>query len=234
MNRFLIGIGLFLTSVYMGFIVNHIRNQLSEISKLTLNNFGDFLAGIAGPIAVFWIILSFMQQGIALRQNTEALNLQNKEINNMLSALNEERIRQTIAAKPLFIPLHRQIEAGVSGINMGNGNFLDSVNYELIIENRRNFAADIRFIFEPPVKESSYDGHSTYIPCNQALWRWEPLKQHRLRWSYQSDSGEAKDIVCLKISYLDSNSQPGEQLFRLTPKSVAEKYNSVEIESINT
>lgn len=45
-----------------------------------LNELGDFLAGAFGPLAIWWLVLGYFQQGIELRQNSEALRLQAKEL----------------------------------------------------------------------------------------------------------------------------------------------------------
>lgn len=34
-----------------------------EIKPIELNQFGDFLAGAFGPLAIFWLVLGFFQQG---------------------------------------------------------------------------------------------------------------------------------------------------------------------------
>ena len=46
----------------------------------TLNELGDFLAGIFAPIAFFWLILGYIQQGKQLDQNTKALEQQEKAL----------------------------------------------------------------------------------------------------------------------------------------------------------
>ena len=51
-----------------------------SISDLTLNELGDFLAGSAAPLAVVWFFIGYLQQGEELKQNTEALMLQQKEM----------------------------------------------------------------------------------------------------------------------------------------------------------
>lgn len=46
----------------------------------SLNELGDFLAGIFAPIAFFWLILGYIQQGKQLDQNTRALEQQEKAL----------------------------------------------------------------------------------------------------------------------------------------------------------
>lgn len=47
----------------------------------TLNEFGDFLAGICAPLAFFWLILGYVQQGRQLEQNSHAIKLQAEALN---------------------------------------------------------------------------------------------------------------------------------------------------------
>lgn len=51
-----------------------------ELEPLALNEIGDFLAGAFGPLAIFWIVLGFLQQGEELRNSVNALKLQADEL----------------------------------------------------------------------------------------------------------------------------------------------------------
>lgn len=53
-----------------------------EFHQLKLNEVGDFLAGAFGPLAIFWLVLGFFQQGKELRNSVEALKLQVDELKN--------------------------------------------------------------------------------------------------------------------------------------------------------
>lgn len=57
-----------------------------EIKQLGLNEVGDFLAGAFGPLAIFWLVLGFFQQGSELRNSILALNLQTKEFEKSVKA----------------------------------------------------------------------------------------------------------------------------------------------------
>ncbi|MDI3335298.1 hypothetical protein QKW60_02670 [Defluviimonas aestuarii] len=63
--------------------------NLLGIRQLQLNEFGDFLAGIFGPLAIFWLILGFFQQGEELRNSVETLKLQAKELANSVEQQRE-------------------------------------------------------------------------------------------------------------------------------------------------
>jgi hypothetical protein len=60
-----------------------------SLPDLKLNEWGDFFAGAAAPIALLWLVLGYVQQGEELRQNTEALLGQQRQL--------ENQVRETVA-----------------------------------------------------------------------------------------------------------------------------------------
>lgn len=52
-----------------------------------LNEFGDFIAGAFAPLAFFWLVKGFYQQGEGLKQNSEALKMQATELEKTTQAL---------------------------------------------------------------------------------------------------------------------------------------------------
>jgi hypothetical protein len=59
----------------------------SRARSMPMNEWGDFLAGVFAPLAFFWLVLGYFQQGDELRQNTEALRLQADQL--------KEQVRET-------------------------------------------------------------------------------------------------------------------------------------------
>lgn len=49
-------------------------------SPESLNELGDFLAGIVAPIAFLWLILGYVQQGKQLEQNSETISQQSESL----------------------------------------------------------------------------------------------------------------------------------------------------------
>lgn len=82
MSRWLAGIGLLLSGVYLSFAFWLVGDRLGMLRTMELNSVGDFFAGIFGPLAILWLVLGFFQQGVELRQGTEALMLQATELKN--------------------------------------------------------------------------------------------------------------------------------------------------------
>ena len=69
------------------------------IMPINLNEFGDFIAGAFAPLAFFWLVRGFYQQGIGLKQNSEALNLQAEELQKSTEALNLQVAELKITAE---------------------------------------------------------------------------------------------------------------------------------------
>lgn len=80
MGRWLGIIGIAGTAAYVTFIGWLMRGRWDKVLGMDPNNVGDFLGGTFGPLAAFWLILGFFQQGIELRQNAHQLEMQAKEL----------------------------------------------------------------------------------------------------------------------------------------------------------
>lgn len=65
----------------------------------SLNELGDFLAGIFAPVAFFWLILGYMQQGKQLDQNTKALEQQERALQLQIEEMKESVKQQAELAE---------------------------------------------------------------------------------------------------------------------------------------
>jgi hypothetical protein len=79
-SRTLAIIGVFLTILYVVLLFFVLHGRIGELSSLKLNEIGDVLAGVFGPLTILWLILGYFQQGIELRNSTRALDLQAVEL----------------------------------------------------------------------------------------------------------------------------------------------------------
>ncbi len=82
MSRVLSTIGILATLAYVALLAWAFGGRLAELRSLEPNHLGDFLAGAFGPLAILWLILGYFQQGIELRENSRALDLQAAELRN--------------------------------------------------------------------------------------------------------------------------------------------------------
>lgn len=74
-----IGIGFSALYIFGIYVVASYKH--ADFAALKLNELGDFLAGVFAPLALLWLVIGYFQQGDELRQNSEALLLQAKELN---------------------------------------------------------------------------------------------------------------------------------------------------------
>ncbi len=82
-------------------------------SKLTLNEWGDFIAGVTAPVAFFWLILGYFQQGEELRLNTQALAAQERELSLQVEETRKLVQQSTIQAQAsrelLLLEIQKQV-----------------------------------------------------------------------------------------------------------------------------
>lgn len=78
------GLGLKITGLYLIALLTIIPTfgyfGWIAIKPISLNELGDFLAGAFGPLAIFWLVLGFLQQGRELQNSIKVLELQTKEL----------------------------------------------------------------------------------------------------------------------------------------------------------
>jgi hypothetical protein len=73
-------IGLTLTATILLLAATYAFVEWDALYKMKPNEFGDFLAGIFGPLVLLWVVMGFLQQGAELKYSREALLLQAKEL----------------------------------------------------------------------------------------------------------------------------------------------------------
>ncbi len=82
-------------SIWVCILIYRYGSQLytPETYKIfSLNEAGDFFAGVFAPLAFFWLVLGYFQQQKELRLNTEAILLQQKEMEQLVGA-NKDMIK---------------------------------------------------------------------------------------------------------------------------------------------
>ncbi|MCA9643487.1 MAG: hypothetical protein KC492_22465 [Myxococcales bacterium] len=83
-----------------------------SLCQLSLNEWGDFFAGFAAPLALFWLVLGYLQQGVELKLSSDALQAQQKELAAQVretAALVKSATRQADAYEALVEEERRKI-----------------------------------------------------------------------------------------------------------------------------
>lgn len=209
MSRTLSIVGIAGTIIYLSLVWWIFDGRFDEIRGMQPNNIGDFLAGVLGPLSILWLILGFFQQGVELRQNTRALELQAEELRNSveqqkslvdvsrrqveaeLDVLRFERERHAKAALPNFV---------LNGVGPWvNGPI---VNYVSPVKNCGNSVTCVEISLEPP------------LPVNMpTVPSWSKGEEKEIRWTYPE--GKADRTAVITFSFIDASGLPGKQQFRL-------------------
>jgi hypothetical protein len=210
MNRFLTILGLAASLVYTVLVYTLVSDRLHTLSAMPLNEVGDFLAGAFGPLALLWLILGYLQQGIELGLNTKALELQVVELRNSvlqqrelvdvarkqfeaeLEVLRHERHRAEQAVKPRFIP------EAVGGTHHSSGRS----GFWLPIRNSGAPISNVSFEFDRPMQ--SVQPH--------LLSEWAEDQTVKVLFSFPD--WKASDAN-LTIAYTAGDGHPGEKVFSL-------------------
>ena len=155
-NHLLTVFGLSATSGYL-YCIYHFRPAIfTKIfnPSLKINELGDFLGGVFGPLALFWLIIGYFQQQKELRQNTEALKLQAEELKNLVKVNSEqaetdreslklERNRAVRETQPVF----EFVEAVVMGTSGTQS------EWKFKIKNVGKPAPNVRYSSTPSIPE---------------------------------------------------------------------------------
>lgn len=208
-------IGVAGTVLYLAVIAIFQWDNIYKIQSLTLNEFGDFLAGAFGPLAIFWIVLGFFQQGDELRNSVATLELQAKELAASVEQQRElvqvtreqlEHERDTLrtqetARKKAIQPVFSIALKASSGIGDDRGKFVISLTNTgrpaseliavLVYDTKEVIHFDIRY-FETGAFQSRPLFGDDYV--------------HRPRNQFE-----------LRISYRDADGELHERLFSLLP-----------------
>lgn len=175
-----------------------------------LNEWGDFFAGFFAPLAFFWLVLGYLQQGEELRQSSDALRLQAEELKNsveqqsQLVAISRQQLEQELAV--VSEQRERQLEAmrprivATNGGSTGSG---DEVDYELNLLNVGATATAFRFSFEPVIDYFSAPALSVLNAGGS------------FRLSVRFNPGQAS--TTLHITYVDSSGAAGAASVSLAP-----------------
>lgn len=81
--------GILGTVGYLIIIISTVAFKFESFLSLGLNELGDFLAGVFGPIAFLWLVLGYLQQGRELKLSSDALHLQAQELKNSVDQQKE-------------------------------------------------------------------------------------------------------------------------------------------------
>lgn len=203
--------GIIITIFYIGVIVLLRWSSFPELSTMPLNEFGDFFAGVFGPLMLLWLTLGYIQQQKELRQNTSVLELQAEELKKSveqhkelvkvtreqvqadLKALEIEQMRSLREAHPLFSIIQ-------SGQYAKSGNI---ISFRITLKNLGASASSLAFTTDPEISQINSRPLMPYFDTGASI---------TINWDTQN-SGKAPNELKLIINCQDSNTKPYTKIF---------------------
>ena len=188
MNRVLSIIGIIVTIVYIGLVTCLRWDDILGLGNLSLNELGDFLGGVFGPLAIFWLIFGFLQQGQELKQNTKALKLQADELRNSveqqerLAKASEEQLKLLIdESKEEKKRLRKSQQPDFKLVKAGKeiGDRFDS-KFKAVIKNIGATASDLVF----SIKENVQSQYQDPPKCSPSIRN----QDHTIHWTVETNN----------------------------------------------
>lgn len=193
------------TILYFVIIATTVAFKFDSFTNLELNELGDFLAGVFGPVAFLWLVLGYLQQGRELKLSTDALNLQTMELRNSVEQQAEMARIQNVTLEnqhrllqPLFEVRYKerynyQGEFFDSFEIENSGGYCDCVNVSLAGRGGSKFQLDLEPLNKGTVRNFSFDAiegqHEIHVRY-RALNDFEGLRIFDLQKWYGDDEGE--------------------------------------------
>lgn len=112
-------LGWLLTIIWILLFTCLIIFRLDDAVTMTLNEWGDFFAGFAAPLALLWLIVGYRLQKNELTMNTKALETQKDELSKQVNELikQNEILQQQKSVFEKSIDATHQLASAVDNIS---------------------------------------------------------------------------------------------------------------------
>lgn len=232
-------VGAAITLAYLAIILPMIWGRADALLTMPLNEVGDFLAGAFGPVAFFWLVMGFLQQGEELRLSTTALQMQADELQQGTKALllQAEELKNSVeqqsimaaAATQQIEAQHRALEMQRSDrerallanftirtIGFGGGGAPGMVVNTVSLRNNGNHAYNAVLRFSPPL------GSNEVRP----LGDWIPDRQSEFPIRFPSNTGEPIRGTAT-LEYADSEGHSRQEVWRYVLADSSVEYSKL-------
>jgi hypothetical protein len=175
---------------------------------MTPNEWGDWSAGLAAPVALGWLVLGYLQQSDELRKSTTALNAQ---ANALRRSVRQQRRQAQLTEKSQALALRTQIVSHQPCFakftakvpNQGKNTFA------MWVENVGRTCFNARFV----VAGSRSDAMRFKLPLG--VRNWTGGSAHEIRLGQVPQPPFSLEFV---VTYLDEVMAPQEQRFKMVVK----------------
>lgn len=205
--------GVVVTLVYVTFVGYLRRGDLHELAVIPLNELGDFLAGVFGPLMLFWLIIGYVQQQRELQQNTRALELQAEELKRSVEQ-HKELVKTTkdqldLEVESKEMQEFRERRASQPVFDVTSARLLSKqgskLTYEIKLVNNGKSAHQVMLKTNPFIKQIDSRGVCPHVSESEVVV---------IRWN-NIESGEAPDKFDLVVNCQDYETRAVCQVFSL-------------------
>ncbi|AQT59211.1 hypothetical protein B0D95_03240 [Cellvibrio sp. PSBB023] len=190
-----------------------------DIPTLQLNAIGDFLAGTVSPLALLWLVAGYVRQGYELRQNTDALYLQQKA----LLLQHEELANQVAETRKLA---HHSEQQAAASLAMVEFNITEKRDKEISVINAVQPLFDYKIFF---INETVCNliVHNKGNPASNIVFDCEGFvarltvgsamaKDRKVNFNHTRLTAEANvEDLLIRVNYLDIYEAPRLQIYRV-------------------
>ncbi|WP_432668169.1 hypothetical protein [Pseudomonas umsongensis] len=228
-------VGAVVTYTYLVVIVAMIWGRTGTLLTMPLNEVGDFLAGAFGPVAFFWLVLGFLQQGNELRQGTVALQMQGDELRLSTQALKmqAEELRKSVEQQSIMASAAlQQIDAQRTQLQMQHDEREKTLmaNFDILttssgggskgmarnsvrIWNEGAHATDLKISFDPEILGA------------HLLKLGDMRSDSRNNYAFDFNPSMCADEGIVRIAYLDTEGGLRHQSFAYTLDRAASRFD---------
>jgi hypothetical protein len=200
----------------------------SGVPPMHPNEWGDWCAGLAAPVAFGWLVLGYLQQGDELRQSTEALRLQAEELKQSVTQqtmLAKQASRQAdLTEQSQALALRTQIVSHqpcfVRFVARNVNKQQNAIS--ILIANAGRTCFNTRFAIVDPVAVQKFK-------APPGVRNWVSGNGHEVRMVLGMP---APITVVFTITYLDEVMAPQEQRFKLGLKRLPEEEEALSVSRI--
>jgi hypothetical protein len=211
-------IGAFITILIVGTIAAYIYYDWQSFKKLNPNEWGDFLAGSIGVLALVWLIVGYFLQSKELSQNTKALIEQKAE---QVKQTKEIKVQAKATCDMFEFHEKRYQEEKEEKLERAKGVFvyekhqeLDNSTMKYVI---RNEGGEIRNIYiSSDNKEIKVYGASTFLGKTNVLEASLQIKDPSQTINSALDSKKYKLPILIDINYKDCFNNYHKEKYEIT------------------
>ncbi|WP_082038796.1 hypothetical protein [Vibrio rotiferianus] len=205
--------GICITALYVLAIVFFRWESFGELRTIPLNELGDFLAGVFGPLTIFWLILGYVQQQKELQQNTKALELQANELKRSVEQ-HKELVKATyeqvqLDKDALELEIIREKKKDLPDISVVSARKTMGVgttnHFEVQLKNSGKVASNVQPLFNPPLKQ---------VPEHYIMDFLDTGDVRSIKWD-DDKSGKMPKVLVLNILYTAADGSQHTKVYKL-------------------